>query len=267
MLAQRLADTYKHGSVSYLSVLLGSADFWDLLSRGYVVRKIVEGDVALVDSIKKDKQAIEEYKIALEEKERRRAELERQQAAETNATLNITAERRRILSSIERNRAEYEAALAELERNSRQIGEWIRKQERARGGGKTAKPWRGSFIKPVNGRLTSRFGYRIHPIHKIRSFHGGIDLACPHGTPIKAAAAGEVTYSGYWGAYGRMVMIRHGSDTTTLYGHCSKSSRLVPVGARVKQGQIIARVGSTGYSTGPHLHFEVRKNGVRINPF
>lgn len=266
LLAKRLADTYKHGSVSYLSVLLGSADFWDLLSRGYVIRKIIGTDVELIKSIKKDRQAIEEHKAALEEKEQRRSELERQQGAETNAALNITAERRRILSRIERNRAEYQKALDQLERDSRRIQALIqRAQETPQGKKRLAQVWRGTFIKPVNGRLTSGFGYRTHPIHKNRSFHHGVDLACPHGTPIKAAAAGTVVFSGWQGAYGRTVIVNHDGGMSTVYGHCS--ARLVSRGDRVKQGQIIARVGSTGWSTGPHLHFEVRKNGVAVNPF
>lgn len=118
-----------------------------------------------------------------------------------------------------------------------------------------------SLIRPVSGTITSRFGVGS----SIRSSsHTGLDIATSTGTPIKAAASGTVTFSGYKGSYGNMIVISHGNGVQTYYGHCSKL--YVSAGATVSQGQTIAAVGSTGNSTGPHLHLEVRVNGVAYNP-
>jgi len=115
-----------------------------------------------------------------------------------------------------------------------------------------------TLIRPVSGTITSRFGVRS------RGTHTGLDIAAPKGTPIKAAAGGTVTYSGYKGSYGNLLVISHGNGVTTYYAHCSVLN--VKAGQSVSQGQVIALVGSTGNSTGPHLHLEVRVNGVAKNP-
>ncbi|MHB0912105.1 MAG: murein hydrolase activator EnvC family protein [Armatimonadota bacterium] len=266
LLEGRLVDTYKHGNVSYLSVVLGAEDLSDLLSRGYVVRKIFESDMELVEGIKEDKRAVEEHKAALESQERKRSGLEREQAQLTRDAYSQKVNRARIVRAINSDRAKYEQMLAELDQNSRQISALIRSRESTPAGRKSAEQkWTGSFIRPVSGRITSGFGMRYHPILHERRMHTGVDLASPAGTPIKAAASGEVIYSGWFGAYGNAVIIDHGGGVTTLYGH--QSSISVHTGQSVKQGQVIGKVGSTGWSTGPHLHFEVRKHGTPVSPF
>jgi murein DD-endopeptidase MepM/ murein hydrolase activator NlpD len=122
----------------------------------------------------------------------------------------------------------------------------------------------GGWRRPANGRLSSRYGVRYHPILHRRKLHTGDDIAAGYGSSIKAAKGGRVLYSGWKKGYGNTVIIDHGGGVTTLYGHASKLD--VKAGQPVKGGQTIANVGSTGYSTGPHLHFEVRKNGKPINP-
>lgn len=117
---------------------------------------------------------------------------------------------------------------------------------------------------PTNGIITSYFGYRIHPITKARSMHDGLDFGADRGTSIKSAGAGVVTFAGTNGGYGKTIVISHGYGYKTVYAHNSKN--LVQVGDKIKKGQKIAEVGSTGRSTGPHLHFEVHYNGVQINP-
>lgn len=123
-------------------------------------------------------------------------------------------------------------------------------------------------IQPLDGRKTkgaiSGFGIRIHPVHKIRKFHSGIDFTAPIGTPIYATGNGTIESAGYDGGYGLRVMINHGYSYKTLYGHMSKS--LVRAGQRVKRGDLIGYVGNSGTSTGPHLHYEVHKNGSPVNP-
>ncbi|MBM7614848.1 M23 family metallopeptidase [Alkaliphilus hydrothermalis] len=119
-------------------------------------------------------------------------------------------------------------------------------------------------LRPATGRLSSPYGYRISPISRRREFHSGIDIANTTNTDIVAAGSGIVTFSGYNGGYGKIVMISHGYGYTTVYAHNNKV--LVKVGDRVKKGDLIAQMGSTGRSTGPHLHFEIRKDGKHINP-
>lgn len=120
------------------------------------------------------------------------------------------------------------------------------------------------FIWPVRGRISSAYGWRLHPIYKNRQFHGGIDIAVPTGTGVRAAANGKVVRSGYMGAFGYGVVIDHGRGVTTWYGHNSRI--LVKVGDTVRQGQIIARSGNTGVSTGPHVDFRIKVDGETVNP-
>jgi len=120
------------------------------------------------------------------------------------------------------------------------------------------------LIWPVHGRISGRYGHRYHPIFHRRMMHTGLDIAASYGTNIAAAMDGQVTFVGTKGGYGRTIIIRHADGYETLYGHCSKI--LVKRGQKVKKGQAIGKVGSSGYSTGPHVHFEVRRHGKRMNP-
>ncbi|NLY30919.1 MAG: peptidoglycan DD-metalloendopeptidase family protein [Firmicutes bacterium] len=120
------------------------------------------------------------------------------------------------------------------------------------------------LIWPVKGRISSPYGWRVHPVYKNRQFHGGIDIAVPVGTSVKAAAGGKVIESGWMDGFGYGVVIDHGQGVTTWYGHNSKV--LVKVGERVRQGQVIARSGNTGVSTGPHVDFRIKVNGETLNP-
>ncbi len=120
------------------------------------------------------------------------------------------------------------------------------------------------FIMPVEGRHTSGFGIRVHPIDHEERLHSGMDIVAPAGTPIRAAAAGQVVFSGAQSGYGNVIVVQHVEGYSTLYAH--NTENLVPVGTPVSQGQPIATVGDTGRATGPHLHFEIRKDGKRLDP-
>ena len=139
---------------------------------------------------------------------------------------------------------------------------------RLRAGQKLVIPgWRGNmprFIWPVRGRLSSPYGWRVHPVYRNRQFHGGIDIAVPVGTSVRAVAAGKVIRSGYMGAFGYGVVIDHGRGVTTWYGHNSRLS--VKVGEKVRQGQVIARSGNSGVTTGPHVDFRIKVDGETVNP-
>ncbi|HSL85866.1 MAG TPA: peptidoglycan DD-metalloendopeptidase family protein [Bacteroidales bacterium] len=167
----------------------------------------------------------------------------------TQLETEIRAEEERIRLEQERIRIEQERVKAEQER-LRQIE--LEKQRSS------------TFIRPSAGRLTSGFGNRIHPVTRKRSFHEGIDLANPAGTRINASRNGTVTFAGNKGAYGRMIVIKHANGVETAYAHLSSIG--VRVGQKVTQGQQIGKMGSTGRSTGSHLHFEIRINGKAVNP-
>lgn len=266
LLADRLADTYKHGTITYIGVILGSEDFWDFLSRGYVIKKIVQADTDLIQNIKEDKNQIESQKAILAEQAQKRTRLELQHRSLTRVAYNVKVERGTILRSIESQRAEYEQMLAELERDSNSIEAMLRRMERTPSGRRRlAQVWRGKFSAPVSGSITSGFGMRFHPILRRYKLHTGVDIGAPAGTTIRAAGNGLVIYSGWYGAYGNAIIIDHGGGMTTLYGHCS--SLQARSGNMVTKGQAIARVGSTGWSTGNHCHFEVRKHGKPVSPF
>jgi murein DD-endopeptidase MepM/ murein hydrolase activator NlpD len=136
------------------------------------------------------------------------------------------------------------------------------------GGSSAVKVSSTGFSYPISGPITSPFGWRTHPIFKSRIFHSGIDIAGPNGGAIKASNDGRVIYAGWYGGYGKVVILDHGvingKPITTLYGHMSAIN--VSSGQTVRKGQTVGREGSTGYSTGPHCHFEVRVNGKPVNP-
>lgn len=139
---------------------------------------------------------------------------------------------------------------------------------RLRAGQKLIIPgWQGNmprFIWPVRGRISSGYGWRIHPVYKNRQFHGGVDIAVPVGSNVKAAANGKVIRSGYMGAFGYGIVIDHGRGVTSWYGHNSRL--LVKAGERVRQGQTIARSGNTGVTTGPHVDFRIKVDGETVDP-
>lgn len=123
----------------------------------------------------------------------------------------------------------------------------------------------GTYVYPVMGpRLSSSYGNRRHPLKKVTQHHHGIDLAAPAGAPIRAIADGQVMFADPYAGYGKLVVVRHSNGLTSHYGHCAKI--LVQPGSHVHAGDIIGTVGSTGISTGPHLHFELRKDGTTLNP-
>lgn len=157
---------------------------------------------------------------------------------------------------------EYDQLIAE----SRALEAQIRAYQAARrASGTEVSPFRGSLLMPIaGGRVGSGYGQRFHPILKRTRMHTGVDIGASTGTPIRAAAPGVVISANYRGGYGNCVVIDHGGGLSTLYGHCSRL--YVSAGQRVSRGQTIAAVGSTGLSTGPHLHFEVRINGAPVNP-
>lgn len=265
-LEERLLEFYKQGGRGgFLAVFLGVSDTFSLLSRSYYMEQVLQEDKALLDEIKREKALLEKQK-ALLENEKHKAFLLKQQQEENKELLEQEKRKRAVLlEEIKNKRMEYERALEELERNSWEIEQMLLAQEKTPEGQKRlANPWKGGFIYPIKGNLTSRFGMRTHPIYKVSKMHTGIDISASQGTVIKASAGGTVVHADWWGGYGKVVIIDHGGGISTLYGHCS--AIYVKKGQKVSQGEKIAAVGSTGLATGPHVHFEVRKNGKPVDP-
>lgn len=262
----RLTVLYKYGLASHLEVLVSVHNFSEFINRFEIVGFFIRNDLKLLEQVETQCREIEEERQALTlhyedlQREKNRIGTLKRQHVKAKDRLAITATRReRELSKIQNDNKRLEQELDELEKTSRELEETIRNSQ-----GQGPALGTGTLQWPLKGRISSAFGWRRHPVLKKRKYHTGIDIAAPNGLPIRAADHGVVISSGYNGGYGKMITIDHGNRISTLYAHCSQL--FVSKGDKVAQGQLIANVGSTGLSTGPHLHFEVRKNGTPVNP-
>jgi murein DD-endopeptidase MepM/ murein hydrolase activator NlpD len=263
--SDRLVTIYELGEVRPIEVLLQSTSFTDFANRLYLINLLVQSDAELLDRFEEARSEADRQRAAMAEREQAlshlqdRVEEEQQKVSEKlEATVK---EKKRILA----DRWEWERQLAELEQASNEVTAMLERLQQTRAGrARLMTPWRGGLTSPVNGKVTSGYGYRTHPIFHVRKMHTGVDIAAPYGTAIHAAAGGVVVHAARWGGYGNCVIVDHGGGLATLYAHCS--SLAVNVGDSVRQGQTIGYVGSTGLSIGPHLHFEVRRNGRTVDP-
>src|SRR5579884_2622883 len=251
LMGERLRAFYEKGPLAYLDVLLGATGFQDFATRTYLIALIVNRDLEL-------------YRQVSAERQQRLAEQQERLRASQEEAARLAAERRRLLEHVRAERSAQETAIRELELESARITDLIRRTTAARRGGPPLTLRNGAFLWPVSGPITSGYGWRIHPIFHTREFHTGIDIAAPWGTPIQAAADGTVLFAGWMRGYGMLVILDHGNGLSTTYSHLSSYS--VHVGEHVQRGEVIARIGSTGWSTGPHLFFEIRENGDPIDP-
>ena len=271
LFCRRVRAMEKRGTVSYWSVLFRADSFTDLLTRLDAVNEVMDADQRVIDDLQALQVEIAEKKTQLEankaEREAAKAELvskkseldkQRQQAiALVNEINDNEQENKETLAALD---AEEERILAEALRLSKKLAE----EQAAAGSSQKSNP--GGYIWPVDSRyITSTVGGRTSPGGIGSTNHKGTDIGrVGYTSPIYAAKSGTVIVSQYSSSYGNYVVISHGSGNTTLYGHMS--SRKVSAGQQVKQGDVIGITGSTGHSTGPHLHFEITENGVRINP-
>lgn len=265
-MAARILAQYEAGNPTYLEVVLEATSFADFTERSQMTQTIAEHDREELAALLATTQKLARQKALLEEKQAEEASLKQQVLRQRNEVAGKASVAQSKLQEANRDRAAAEQQLAAMEQASREIESMLARLQRKRGGGSYQGTWSGSLLQPVQGRLTSGYGWRIHPLTRTRRFHDGIDLAASSGTPIRAADKGRVVHAGWWGPYGIAVLIDHGSGISTLYGHCRHGSLRVSVGDVVGRGQVIAGVGSTGWSTGPHLHFGVRRYGSPIPP-
>ncbi|WP_458862410.1 murein hydrolase activator EnvC family protein [Acidaminobacterium chupaoyuni] len=269
----RVRVMYEQGDTSYLEVLLSSDNFSDFLSRYEIVSQIARYDKDLFDQLKALKEEIEQKKAELEG-DKKEQEAARQELQVTKSELDQQlADRSKAMSALESAEASVKASYSEIEKEEEKINSQIdkmvkemeeeaKKQQGANGGAYVG----GTFTWPLPGysTISCPFGMRKHPITGVYKLHTGVDLSAPRGTTIVAANSGTVLIAGYSTAYGNYVVISHGGGISTLYAHMSRIG--TSKGATVSAGQKIGEVGSTGYSTGNHLHFEIRKNGSYIDP-
>jgi len=274
LLAERVQATYKQGNWFYLDVLLGSSDFDDLIARTELVNRVIESNNNIAASLGATKDKLERSKVTLErsltevdlkrkearsvEKELRRLRTARQN--KVNQQTAVQREKAGLVVENKRNAKRLRALAQAEEAESNRIAALLS------GGGSGKFAGTMTWPVPASHRITSQFGWRVHPIFRTKRFHAGLDIGAGSGTAIVAAADGKVISAGYRGGYGNTVMIDHGNGVVSLYAHQKSGGIKVSVGERVSKGERIGTVGSTGYSTGPHLHFEVRVNGAPKNP-
>ncbi|MGF7184710.1 murein DD-endopeptidase MepM/ murein hydrolase activator NlpD [Desulfitispora alkaliphila] len=262
-LSARVKEIFINGQVNYLEILLQSSNINDFLTRFALLERLMEQDMALMEEIEAERQLIAAKKLELEEQHARIAKIKLETEKKEQQMVAQNRERQNWLASLKTNAATMEEALDDLERTSKQVESTIRQlQLSSRGDGITGI---ANWPTPGYTRVTSDYGPRIHPITGTRRTHTGIDIGAPTGVNIVAVDYGTVIYSDWLGGYGKTIMIDHGNNISSLYAH--QSSLLVRVGDTVDRGQVIGKVGSTGQSTGPHLHFEIRRNGVHTNPW
>lgn len=258
---KRLRVMYKNGNVGYLEVLLSSANIKDFLSRQDMIKAIAKHDTELIEYMKEQRDIIETKKTELEMQKNAVQVSKTKLEARRRDLAKATREKEDLMGRLQKDKAAYEKEYDKLNDYAKEIESQIVKLQRNTG------PYSGGTMAwPVPGysRISSPYGYRIHPVFKTKKLHTGIDIPAPTGTKITAAQGGTVIYSGTLGGYGKTIMLDHGGGIVTLYGH--NSSLVVKEGQEVKKGDTIAKAGSTGVSTGPHCHFEVRKNGAYVDP-
>jgi len=260
---RRIRQIYKTQRQGFFELLLSAQDFNTFLDRLYFEGLVIKSDYNRMRIARQKAKEIALLKYNIEEQKRTIA----------RSIKNIDYQKQNIQHEISRNqnmiyklrtdRATYERAERELARQSASLQSMI-----THSGYSSNINVVSGFIKPIYGRITSPFGWRRHPIFNSRSFHSGVDIGGPYNGNVRASNAGRVIYAGWYGGYGKVVILDHGQvngvPTTTLYAHLN-SARVTP-GEYVSKGQVIGYEGTTGYSTGPHVHFEVRVNGRPNNP-
>ena len=265
----RIRVMYENGDTTYLEVLLSSEDFSDMLTNMEIVSQIMDYDKRIVEEYKALKAQIETQKAALEsdrkDKQDYADDLEQAYEEIEAQKKEYKALKAKVDSDLALKKAEAERMLREQDEINDEIAA-LSRQEAASSSGGGGKVYSGSLVWPCPSysRISSQYGYRTHPISGTRKLHKGLDIAASSGNPVIAAASGTVVKSYFSSSYGNYVVISHGGGLMTAYAHMTR--RLVSAGQTVSAGQQVGTVGSTGNSTGPHLHFEVYVGGSTTNP-
>lgn len=266
-LGRRLREMEVEGSANYLQVLLQARSFTQFVTYGEYVQRLLASEKKLIAAVKKERQNLERRRDAAQRTVNEIRGLEADYSEKVSALKQVQGRQTELLTKLSRNREKLEAYVDGLEHLSQAMEQKLvalikdRSAPTALG---PIVPGNGHFIYPVSGPITSPFGYRVHPVTGTTRFHSGLDFGVEFGTPIRAADNGVIIHADWYGGYGNCIIIQHENDLSTLYGHCSQL--YVHQGEVIKQGQPVGAVGSTGMSTGPHLHFEVRQAGTPVDP-
>ena len=265
---KRLVALYERGGKGYMDMLVSSNDYGDMLRRAQLAKYMMKQDREALVELKQRKDKVEHVQQSVKVKTAEVASW-KEQVAQIHER---TAQHRQIvaqhLTSVRDEAAGLLTELDALQRDSAALSAMLRRMQTSSAGHRRFNTvyvghLGGGFL-PVHGRISSPFGWRMHPISHVMRLHTGVDIAAPSGTPIMATGGGEVIFAGWRGGYGNAVIIDHGQGRATLYGHMS--AILVSTGQVVSRGQVIGRVGMTGAATGPHVHYELRINGVPVPP-
>ncbi len=261
---ERLRVSYEDGTQNYLELFVNSESLIEFITRSEKLGSVLEYEKSIMDDLEASLGELNEMKAGLVEKKEVYVRLGQELDESKQQLDSKNKEQDEIISKLNQDKEAAQKSLTSAQKNDQifenQLQETIKKYNEQQITAAT-----GSFLWPVDAKYTkvsSKYGWRV--IFGEKDFHKGIDIPAPKGAKIYAANDGVVMNSQYGGSYGNYVLINHGGDRATLYAHCSKL--LVKAGQNVKRGDIIAEVGSTGRSTGNHLHFEVRLNGSTTDP-
>ena len=261
---KRIRQVYKNQRTGMFQLILTAKDLNSLLDVVYFEKIVLKKDYARMMTIKAKSQKIALMKKNIEAKKIALAQSIQSINSQQKNIKYAIAQNQNMINKYKTDRKTYERAERELARQSASIQNMIARNK----GTSTVKISSSGFMRPISGRITSPFGWRTHPIFNSRTFHSGVDIAGPNRGSIRASNSGKVIYSGWYGGYGKVVILDHGTvngrPITTLYAHMSTIK--VSQGQFVNKGEVVGYEGTTGYSTGPHVHFEVRVNGKPNNP-
>ena len=263
---ERIRQVFKHQRSGMFDLILNSTDVNMLMDMVYYEKLIIQDDYRRMKAVKAKADEIANLKAQVEAQKRMVEASIRDINTQRASIQGSIAANKNMIERLQKDKNYYERSERELARQSASIQSMIAGM--TKGQTSQVKVSSTGFIKPISGPITSPYGWRTHPIFKSRIFHSGIDIGGPNGGAIKASNDGKVIFTGWYGGYGKVVILDHGiingQPITTLYAHMSSIS--VSNGQFVQKGQTVGREGSTGYSTGPHCHFEVRVNGKPVNP-
>lgn len=271
----RIKNMYERGDNFYFEAILNARSFGDMLNRVDYVEKITESDKRMFEEFRTTREYVEVCKAQLESEQELLEEAKKNVESEEASLTSLIAQKQADIKAYEddiNNREqmlrEYEAEIAARDAELKELEEItkaLQKQLEQENKKKTYDGGMFAWPAPSYTRISDEYGTRMHPTLKVEKFHNGLDLAAPGGSPILAAYDGTVVASAYSSSMGNYIMLYHGDDLYTIYMHAS--ALYVSSGTEVKKGQKIAAVGTTGRSTGNHLHFGVRLNGNYVNPW
>lgn len=262
--AARLRYLQRQRNYQGWATLLQSRSVQEFLDRRYKLTRVYQADQTVLAELRKGADELEQRHHAVERQKNEIALLTQQLQLQKSQFEAQAQSQQNLMNRLREDRDALEEAETRLAQDSQNLTAMIQNLLLVQSRSKVVIRGTGQFSFPSDGFISSTFGWRVHPILGTERFHDGIDFGADYGSPIRAADDGVVIFAGWYGGYGQTVIVDHGNGLTSLYAHTSEI--YVVQGQSVQKGEAIAAVGSTGFSTGPHLHFEVRANGTPVDP-